>query len=85
MAIVGCYLAAGLIGGAIAGAMAPIGKSVSGRVLIATVVMTIASFCFLITLYGAPWRWSSPQWMALPVLGVTFGGIFGVWWGKINV
>lgn len=72
------YLVAGVVGGTVAGFVAPLAKSKIGAVLCASLVASVISGFFGVLLWGTPLRWNSSEWFAIAFAGCGLGVLCGI-------
>lgn len=77
------YYTAGIIGGALLGALVPLTRSLPGLIAVVTLVAWLVYVCTFVTLKGPFWTWSAEQWMDSMILGLLIGPVVGVGWWKI--
>ena len=67
------YYSAGIMGGALVGAMLPIGRSWAGMVTLGAVTALTFFFCVEVALMGPFWLWRSEVWREIGVLALLIG------------
>ena len=76
--VIAAYYVAGIGGGAIVGAISPLGRSLPGRIAVAMVAALIAFLCIGVAVEGPFWRWGASQWKLTVFLACLFGVALGI-------
>ena len=76
LAVILSYYAAGIIGGAIVGAMAPLTRWLPGRILAAVCTAFVSTFCIGVAVHGPPWGWDAADRHWLVFGTIVYGAIF---------
>ena len=73
------YYSAGVIGGALVGALIPLARRPGGTILIGCVTAVIVVFALQTARKGSFWNWDRRTILQTTLLGVAFGAVCGAW------
>ena len=79
LGVAGTYFAAGLAGGATAGALRPLRRTWAGTALTGVAVGAWVFLALGTTMAGVPWRWGSVAWRAYGVCVLIVAPIAAVY------
>jgi hypothetical protein len=71
------YLAGGIVGGAIVGALFPLRRSFVGAVVVGFVAVVPFIMGIFYSMTGVPTRWQSSDWLGVFVISAAFGVCLG--------
>ena len=73
------YYSAGVIGGALVGALSPLARRPGGTILIGCVTAVVVLIVMQTARKGPIWTWDRRTLLQTTLLGVAFGAICGPW------
>lgn len=76
VAVILAYFAAGSIGGALAGALSPLGRSVLGSMVLGTFIAIFAVGAIMLAVFP-PGTWNEAHWLTWGLCTVIFGVMLG--------
>ena len=77
-AVLAVYITSGFLGGVVYGLLNPLGRTLSGKIVIGVVIGALVFAAITTAMHGMPTRWDRTQWSGIAILGLILGVVGGV-------